>query len=111
MAKNPILRYNTNWNGKLLNPIHTTLRLWLPAVYFKGAKFDETLNDVYMGTVIVVDIKRIKLNAINDWIAGLDTGYLADPCKEMIKTMYKAKVSDWDTQELAFMLLKKVDPA
>lgn len=108
MANNK-LKYSYNWNNKLNSPVHTTLRLWNPAIYFKGAKFEEFLNTESLGNVLVVDIKRIKLEQVNDYIAGLDTGYLAASCHEMIKQMYKNKVQDWNTQELAFMLLKRID--
>jgi len=108
MTKPKSLKYSYNWSEKLLCPIHTTIRLWNPAVYRKGMIFDEYLKNVFMGTVQVIDVKRIKLIQVNDYIAGLDTGYLAAACQEMIKEMYKNRVNDWNQQDLAFVLLRKI---
>lgn len=113
MEKLPALNYSHNWNNKLNSHVHTTLRLWNPSKYHKGAKFEEFLNGQPIGSVLVVDVKKIKLTQVNDYIAGLDTGYLAAACQEMIKSMYKNIVKDWNVQELAFVLLIRInqDPA
>ncbi|GGB98338.1 hypothetical protein [Dyadobacter sediminis] len=109
MEKLPALTYSHNWNNKLNSHVHTTLRLWNPAKYYKGAKFEEFLKGESIGTVLVVEVKKLKLAQVNDYIAGLDTGYLAASCHEMIKSMYKNIVNDWKVQELAFVLLIRID--
>lgn len=101
------LDYSHNWNNKLDCPIHTTIRLsgrlqvgYLVAEFFKGE---------YKGHVKVIDKKRILLDTLNDWVAGLDTGYDAAETIRIIKTMYKAKNIDWEKTPVYYYLLKRVE--
>lgn len=103
------LKYSFHWNSKLLCPVHTTIRLRNDRLYYVGAQFDEYLNGAFMGTVEIIEVKTLLLHQINNYIAGLDTGYMADECKEMIRKMYKNRVTDWNTQQLSFILLRKID--
>ena len=51
----------------------------------------------------------MKLHQINEYIARIDTGYSADECQNIIRTMYKNKRIDWNTQDLALCLFVYVD--
>lgn len=104
------ITFTYNWNNKLSGKIFTTLRL-------KNPKFrlDETYEIylrkgkgfVFLCHATIIDIRHIKLSAINEYIAGLDTGYSAHECKSLIQTMYKRINPDWNTQVLSFILLRK----
>jgi hypothetical protein len=52
----------------------------------------------------------LLLDQINDWIARLDTGYDAEKCKELLRTMYKNKGIDWSKQQLAYVMLERYEP-
>lgn len=103
------LNFSFNWNNKLACSFFTTIRLKNPK-YHVGAKFSACLKDKALKEVEVVAVKHLKLTEINDYIAGLDTGYDAVECRQLIKNMYKNKVADWNNQELAFVLLKTIKP-
>jgi len=108
------LTFSYNWNNKLSNKAFTTLRLWNPAKYHEGNTFtvrlvnkqDKTVAD--FGVAAIVEVKRLQIFQISDFIAYLDTGYSAAEAINLLKTMYKNKAINWDTQALAFVLLTKV---
>lgn len=98
------IKFSTNWNNKLLCNYFTTLRL---SDRFKvGEKYLILLKKKQIGTGEIIAKKYLKLNQINDYIAGLDTGYNAQKCKEILKTMYKNKLIDWETQTLVLYLIR-----
>jgi len=108
------LNFHTNWNGKLTNGAFTTIRMWNPSRYAPGVIFDIRLTDkdghvkINYGEAAVVDIRKIKIHQINEFIARLDTGYSAEETRNILKTMYKNKTIDWTNQDLALVLLIKV---
>jgi hypothetical protein len=102
--------FTYNWNNKLSGKIFTTIRLKNPKHQInetyeiflkKGTGF------VFLCHATIMDIRHIKLSEINEFIAGLDTGYSAQECQDLIRTMYKSLKPDWDTQVLSFILLRK----
>ena len=98
------IKFSTNWNNKLDCNYFTTLRL---SDRFKvGGKYPVLLKKKQIGTGEIMAKKYLKLNQINDYIAGLDTGYNAQNCKEILKTMYKNKLIDWKTQTLVLYLIR-----
>lgn len=100
------LDFSYNWNNKLRNRCFTTLRLRNDAKYHKGARFEVSMQGISWGKAKIVDVKILKLDQINEWIARLDTGYSARETKDIIKKMYKNKpYINWDTQELSYPLL------
>jgi hypothetical protein len=103
------LKFTTNWNKKLYNNFFTTLRTDLPTRFPKGKEFQILLREkegVYqnLGIAEVVDHKSVKLNSLNDWILGLDTGYIGDEGKAIFRSMYK--VPPHEDLRLSFVLLK-----
>lgn len=101
------LDYSHNWNNKLDSPIHTTIRL---SGRFKvGDLIAEFLNNEFKGHVKVVDRRRVLLDSLNDWMAGLDTGYDRNETIKLVKTMYKNKGVDFDKTPVFIYLLKKVE--
>jgi len=105
------INFNTNLNNKLAGKYFTTIRLKNThkfhyeetyKIYLKKGKESKFL---FLATLI--DMREIKLNDINEFIAGLDTGYSSYECRNMIKTMYKKYDINWDVQLLSFILFKK----
>ncbi|QAA81388.1 hypothetical protein EI546_06440 [Aequorivita sp. H23M31] len=99
------INFSYNWNNKLECKAYTTLRLENPSKYKVGEVYDVTLKDEVLHTATIVDIKILRLDQLNDYIAYLDTGYNLDECRNIIKRMY-SKV-DFSTKKLAFILLRK----
>jgi hypothetical protein len=109
------LKFGHNWNGKLQNTAFTTIRLFNPMKYQPGVVFSIILEKdgktmARYGEASIAEIRKIRLDQINEFIARLDTGYSAEECKDMLKTMYKNKNIDWKYQELALVLLVKIKP-
>ena len=98
------LKFSVNWNNKLLCTYFTTLRL---SDRFKiGQKYPVLLKKKQIGIGEIMAKKYLYLKQINDYIAGLDTGYSAIKCKEILKTMYKKKLIDWNIQQLCLYLIR-----
>lgn len=70
--------------------------------------FDVELKGKHLKSAKVIQIKVLGLDDINEYIAGLDTGYSAKECKEMIQKIYSKYNLDWKKQRLDFVLLKTV---
>lgn len=106
MAKE--LKFSYNWNKKLDCNAFTSLRL--------SGRFNvgDEVNIKLIGKKALIDKglaickgkKRLTLDAINEYIALLDTGYSSDECKQIIKRMYP-KINQWDTQPIYFYLFQK----
>ena len=103
------LEFSHNWNNKLHGKAFTSIRLWNEKKYIAGIEFPVYLNGFSRGFATLISVKRLKLAQINEHIARLDTGYSATECREMLRTMYKNKNINWDTQELAYCLLVWVE--
>lgn len=103
------IEFSTNWNGKLHNNAFTSIRLWNEKKYVIGRDYDVWLSHIRKGFAKLVAVKRMKLHQINEYIARIDTGYSADECQNIIRTMYKNKRIDWNTQDLALCLFVYVD--
>lgn len=103
------LDFSYNWNGKLNGKAFTSIRLWNEGKYEVGNEYEIRLGNTKKGTARLISLKRIRLNQINDYIALLDTGYQVDECREMLKTMYKNKHINWETQFLAYCLFMYID--
>ena len=109
----PNLDFTYNWNNKLWNNCFTTIRLENPEKYYVGKQFvcrlvhkqKERLPDVCQ-KVEIVDIKRLIVTDITDWIARLDTGYPKAEAQNLIRTMYKFRVKNIETHPLYFILLQ-----
>ncbi len=105
------LKFSFNWNKKLdCETAFSTIRL-KSGKYYLGAKFHYWLEErgevTKKGFATVVYVHHLKIEQITEAMARLDTGYSRDKCIDMIKTMYKNIVKNWDTQELTFMVLVK----
>lgn len=102
------LTFSYNFNNKLSCRAFTTLRLADESRFKIGNQFLVADKKTEYGLFEVRDVKTLRLEDINAWISYIDTGYDQTTCKEMIRTMYKAKQIDWSTQLLNFVLLVKI---
>lgn len=99
------LDFSHNWNrAKLDCQAFTTLRL--SGRLEVGQMVEIWLKKGIKGAAVVVDKKRLaNIDAINDWMAYLDTGYNAQECREIIRKMYP-RITGWDNQPIYYYLLR-----
>ncbi|MFK5856574.1 MAG: hypothetical protein QM503_10615 [Bacteroidota bacterium] len=100
--------YTYNWNNKLDCLAFTTIRLRNDQVYYKGMVANVILKKVDRGPVIIVGIKHFLLHELNEFMARIDTGYSKEKTIAIIQTMYKNRNINWKTQQLSFILQKKL---
>ncbi len=98
------LSFSYNWNKKLECDFFTTLRLFNPVKYGIGNKLIIELKAEQKKIAEVVGHKKVMLDDINEFIAGLDTGYSVIETKNILRRMYPSV--NWKTQGLSFVLLK-----
>lgn len=98
------LEFSTNWNNKLSNDYFTTIRI--SGRLKKGDIVEVIDRGVGKGMYEVIDVRRMKLADINDWIGFLDTGYSGEETQQIFRKMYK-KVTDWDTRPMYWYLIGK----
>ena len=101
------ITFNYNWNGKLFCNCFTTIRLRNDEKYRVGYEYDVILKGQNSGPAICCGIKHFKLAELNDFTAMIDTGYNKQDCTAMLKTMYKNIVTNWETQFLSIILLRR----
>lgn len=101
------LTFTHNWNNKLDCVAFTTLRLRNDRKYYIGGEVEVLEKHFSRGAYKIVDIKHFKIFQINEFMARVDTGYSRERCIEVIQTMYKNIVTNWNTQELSLILLTK----
>ena len=97
------LEFNYNWNNKLQCKVFTTIRLDNPK-YTEGVKYDIVLKGESLGNAEIIGVKKMFLKDINEYIAGIDTGYSEEECKNIIMKMYPNY--DFSNKKLVFILLK-----
>jgi hypothetical protein len=99
------INFSYNWNNKLDCLAYSTIRLHKP-IYKIGETYDILLKKEFKHKAQIVEIRNLKLNQLNEFIAHLDTGYSLGELKAILKKMYP-KVN-FETQQLSFILLKKI---
>ena len=101
------LDFSQNWNGKLNCNRFTTMRLHNPIKYCVGAVKQIYLKGVWKGNAKVLDVRRIYLKDINQFVAKLDTGLPVEDCRQLFRTMYKNRPGiNWDTQLIDLCLFE-----
>ena len=60
----------------------------------------------FLGTATIKGLRVTKLGRINEFISFLDTGYDPDTFKNIVRTMYKNKVSNVDEADFYYILLR-----
>lgn len=99
--------FNTNWNNKLYCDCFTTIRLKNDK-YIVSGSYEIMLKGEFACDAVIIAIKELKLNDINEYIARLDTGLSAKECRQLFIKMYSKYPIDWTKQILQFILLQKL---
>lgn len=99
------IKFSQNWNNKLDCNCFTTIRLFSKK-YIKNKTFEIVLKDKVLFQAESVEVYKISIDKLNDYICFLDTGYSKEETIEIFKKMYSSV--DFSTQMLALILLKKV---
>lgn len=99
------INYNYNWNNKLASTYHTTIRLRNDKKYVVGQQYMEKLKSKELGVVQLIDLRHLKIDQLNDFIAGLDTGYSLQECKNILLKMYPNY--DFKNKHISLLLLRK----
>lgn len=82
------LKFSDNWNNKLFSKVaFTTIRSWQIAKV--GEIVNVELHGKRFGRASVMDVKKTKLNQINDWVMYLDAGCDKVTGESVIKKLMK----------------------
>lgn len=103
------LIFSYNWNNKLNNKYFTSIRmseLYMPGQEYKIVIKEKGFVLKTLGVAKIMMIKELYLHQINEFIAGLDTGYGVDECKKIIMRMYPD--TDWKQKQIKLILFKYV---
>ena len=101
------LIFSHDWNRKLNGIFFTTIRRYNPKKYARGnrvevyCKYGKAYHS--FGVAEIVDVRKITLNDLNEYICGLDTGYSVEETKKIFRRMYK---NNADSMSYSFVLLK-----
>ena len=102
------INFSYNWNHKLHCDSFTTLRLRNDARYFVGAVGNIYLKNQYVSAFKIVAIKHFTIDRINEFVARIETGYSREKTIALIKTMYKNRNINWNTQLLSLIMITKI---
>ena len=97
------ISFSYNWNNKLHCNFFTTIRALNPGKYHSGVQHEVFLKDDSLGIAEVVSVKAIYGRDINEYIAGIDTGYTVEETLKILSLMYKCDAS---TKQFSFVLYK-----
>ena len=97
------ISFSYNWNNKLHCNFFTTIRALNPNKYRAGVQHEVLLKDDCLGIAEIVSVKAIYGRDINEYIAGLDTGYSVDETLKILSRMYKCDVS---AKQFSFVLYR-----
>lgn len=63
-----------------------------------------------MHKAVILDVRKLKMSQLNDWICALDTGCNLAETQNVLKTMYKDNEELIKTGDLtlSYVLLKKL---
>lgn len=106
MSRNRSIKFFDNHNRKLECDFFTTIRPMFEGYYNKGERYIILLKGVAQFDAEIVDIRKIHVPEINDWIAFLDAGVKAADLKVMLQRMYPKK--NFTEEAMYFILLRKI---
>lgn len=100
------INFSYNWNNKLACSSFTSFRI-LSTKYQIGHFYDIQLHNKTLFEAKLTEMKVMKLNQVNEFIARIDTGFSKDEFIGLVKTMYKNKIQDFENVEFVLLLLVK----
>ncbi len=82
-----------------------------PKKYFIGAKKTIFLKKVLHSNTVIIDVATVTLKQLDKkpWLKIQDTGLPPKEFDELIRTMYKKIVKDWNTQKWDVVLMKTTE--
>lgn len=104
------MEYNRNWNNKLACDCYTSIRLANAGKYKVGRRYGVYLNSKHHHDAILLEVRELTLDQINERLARLDTGYGAKETQDILMKMHRNKFVDWQTQRLSWCLFQKLKP-
>lgn len=99
---NERLNFSYNWNNKLDNKCFTTIRCVDWNKYRAGKVKRVFLNNTFIKSVEIIEIRVFKLLELNEWFASIDTGYSRSETIDILCRMYKL---DKSSTQKEFMLI------
>lgn len=105
-----VIKFSYNWNNKLGCKAFTTFRI-ASSKYRKGEVYKIFFKDNYLFDAQIVDIKRIFLNQVDDYIAYIDTGYSVEEFIEIVRKMYeivRKMYKEVEKTSFFWILLKRI---
>lgn len=106
------LNFSRNWNNKLDCEVFSTIRLWNKDIHYEGRVvfiYDQSVSPPrYKGRGVYLVVSQFKLDQLKPGAAWLDTGYSLEETLNILRTMYKNKVANLETQPFAYIIIKKV---
>lgn len=104
-----IINYSYNWNNKLLCDCWSTIRLancnkyQLHETYeHRLIKKDNKFSFIRLGKLVY--LKTINLYTLTNAMSFMDCALSKPETIALLKTMYKNKNIDWETQKLFFII-------
>jgi hypothetical protein len=102
------LKFTQNWNNKLNTENFTTIRI-AQDKYYIDCQFDIILQDQYLKTVKIIDIKQFKIDKLNDFTAYIDSGMNRTNLYQLLAQFYpKQNINKMDWY---LILLQTIIPA
>lgn len=103
------LEFTSNDCGKLNCTCFTMIRLHNPVSNSVDAVKNIYLKGVWKGDAKIIEVKRIYLTDINQFIAKLDSGLTSEAVQQHIRNRSKNRPGiNWDTQLLDLCLLEYI---
>lgn len=91
MNKPVNIRLVTNPNKKLACQFFTAIRLYDEKKFYIGAIHDIWLMKVQYGRARVVDLRKITIDQVNDWVGYLDNGHDGESTRRNLRRLYGKK--------------------
>ncbi len=88
------IKFTQNWNGKLLNEWHTTIRPDKGIIQL-GHEYVEELKDTPISTVRVESIAAYTLHALPETLCLLDTGYSKAETIAILSKMHRDWIAEY----------------
>ena len=105
------IKFSQNWNNKLSAKRFTSIRPKDDEKYRVGETFAIVLNGKLLFYADIIAIEHKFLHQVDDFEAGVDTGYSAPEFIAIFTTMYKNYNIDWDKRMVSKILFKRLKNA
>jgi len=102
------IKFFKNHNNKFKCHYFTTVRPgWFKGYYSKGENYAIMLNGVFEFEAQIIEVKPFLLKNVNPFMSFIDAAITPTQFQVMMTSMYPQ--NDLDTEQLLFILLKRID--